>query len=290
MKLRMLMPRLLAALCFSTAAMAAEPAIDTTLTAAQIVEKNVAARGGLDAWRKIRTMGWVGHVETASAPGGELPFVLQFERPNKTRFAVDPQGQSSVRIFDGNEGWKLRRTNGGPPEALPYTAEEVKFAQDGQGIDGLLIDHDAKGISVVLDGADVVEGRSAYRLNVRLPSGAIHHVWIDAQTFLDVKSDRQFRSPKGFAGTVSMVYRNYQSVEGVQIPLTIESGGATSKATDKMVIDKISINPLLDANTFARPSMPLQRKKVIVDTRVPPPAGAASPRPLAARTANGDGH
>ena len=51
--------------CISSLAVAAA---EQGLTASQIVEKNVAARGGLDAWRKIQTMVWVGHIESAHAP------------------------------------------------------------------------------------------------------------------------------------------------------------------------------------------------------------------------------
>ncbi len=50
----------LLAACLALPVLAGEPDIAPGLTAAQIVEKNVAARGGLDAWRKIQTMAWVG--------------------------------------------------------------------------------------------------------------------------------------------------------------------------------------------------------------------------------------
>ena len=40
------------------------------LSAAQIVEKNIAVRGGLEAWHNIQTMVWIGHIETANAPLG----------------------------------------------------------------------------------------------------------------------------------------------------------------------------------------------------------------------------
>ena len=43
------------------------------LTAEQIVEKNVAARGGLEPWRKIETMVWVGHMERAGGPMASVP-------------------------------------------------------------------------------------------------------------------------------------------------------------------------------------------------------------------------
>jgi hypothetical protein len=261
--------------CVSTAAVANVPDVASELTAAQIIEKNVAARGGAEAWRKIQSMVWIGHIDRASAGAPSLPFVLEQKRPNKTRFEIKARDQIGVRIYDGAQGWKQRPASNGKPELQPFTAGELRFARDGLGIDGPLMDYQAKGIVATLDGTDEVEGRKSYRLNVRLPSGAIQHVWIDAQTFLEVKSDRQSRNASGQTGTVSVYYRDYRTMEGLQIPFTIESGAGTGKVTDKMMIDRISLNPPLDDRVFAKPNLPGQRNPASTDTRravQPPPS------------------
>ncbi len=241
--------------CISSLAAAAEPAAEQGLSADQIVEKNIAARGGLDAWRKIQTMVWVGHIEGAT-PVLDMPFALLQKRPNKTHFEIQAQNRISLRVYDGAHGWKLRPTGSGKPELQPFTAEELSFAHDGQGIDGPLMDYQTKGVVVALDGIDEVEGHKAYRLNVKLPSGASHHVWIDAKTFLDVKYDRESRNSFGMSGRLSVFYRNYKTIDGVQIPLMIESGGDNGKGTEKMVIDKVLLNPPLQDRLFAKPNIP----------------------------------
>lgn len=233
-------------------------------SAEEIIAKNVAARGGLDAWRKIQSMVWVGHIDSVHASQQDIPFVLEMKHPNKTRFEIKAQNQASVRIYDGTHGWKLRASASGKPDLQPYSAEELKFAKDDQVIGEPLVDYQARGISVALDGVDEVEGRRAYRLKVMQPSGASHHLWIDAETFLDVKSDRESRNAFGVSGKILVYYRNYTSIEGLQMPLLIESGGGEAKAPgkdtatamDKMVIHKIVLNPPLEDRVFARPSVP----------------------------------
>ncbi|WP_211462941.1 LolA-like protein [Collimonas silvisoli] len=243
--------------CVSTLACAEEPAAGPSsepgLSAAQIVEKNVAARGGADAWRKIQTMIWVGHVESANVVLPTLPFVLELKRPNKTRFEITALNQVAVRVYDGANGWKLRPSRNGKPDLQPYTADELKFAHEEQVIDGPLIDYQAKGIAVALDGLDEVEGHKAYRLSVRLPSGVSHHVWVDAETFLDLKYDRETHTALGHSATVSVFYRNYQKVEGLQIPATIETGVGTAQRKNKLVIEKIALNPPLEDWRFGKP-------------------------------------
>jgi hypothetical protein len=143
------------------------------LTAREIVAKNVKARGGLDAWRKVKTMVSIGHLETGNPSAPRVPFVMQQARPNKSRFEVHVHEKTSVRIFNGVEGWKLRPSRGVGSEPVAYTAEEIGAARDGPGIDGPLIDYQAKGIGIDFDGLDDLAGKKAYRLIVKLPSGAI---------------------------------------------------------------------------------------------------------------------
>jgi hypothetical protein len=249
---------------------AKEKARASALTAEQIVEKNVAARGGLDAWRKIDSMVWVGHMESADPTVPRLTFVLQQKRPNKTRFELSTLAEKSMRVFDGKAGWSIRPKRGGALDEQPYNPQDLAFAREAQGFDGPLIDYKAKGIAVELTGVEKVEGHKAYKLHVRLPSGNIHSVWIDAKTFLDVKYDRTSYGPTGSPVTVSVVYRNYQNIDGLQVPGTLEIGGdAKSPATARMVIDKMSLNPPLDDKLFGRPDAAHRKRAAFVDYTPP---------------------
>ncbi|MGF7001512.1 hypothetical protein [Paraburkholderia sp. GAS32] len=248
------------------------------LSADQIVEKNVTARGGLDAWRKIQTMVWVGHVDSANTPAEELPFALALKRPNKTRFEITVLNRRAVRMFDGKQGWKVSPSATGSGESRPYTMDELKSAHDEQVIDGLLIDHQAKGVDVTLEGIEKVDGHDAYRLGAKLPSGVTRHVWVDAQSFLDVKYDREVRGPRGPV-TVQVKYSDYKDVEGLQIPFTIESGVAAAGKSDKLTIEKVSLNPPLDDGMFTRPTSPGRRNSVSVNAEMSPPTLPALSRP-----------
>ena len=106
---------LAACLLIPPLAEAAERSAAPELSATQIIEKNAAARGGVDAWRKIKTMAWAGHVKSAAAPARNLPFLLEQKRPNSTRFEIMGANQRSVRIFDGSDGWKMLPDGKGPP-------------------------------------------------------------------------------------------------------------------------------------------------------------------------------
>ena len=244
---------------FVAVSLAAGRVSAAALSADEIVAKNLAAQGGLDAWRKVETMVWIGHIESAHAPMPGMQFKLEQKRPNKTRLQLSARGDKSVRVFDGVHGWKVRPSRG-RPEAQPYTPQELKFAKAAHGIDGPLIDCAAKGNSATLESVDEIAGRNAYHLNVRLATGGNEHVWIDTETYLDVRYDRMAEGPP--QRRVSVVYSDYRTVEGLQIPFLIQTGGGAGMTPDKMQIERVVLNAPLDDSTFGNPLAPHAPKRV----------------------------
>jgi hypothetical protein len=249
---------LVAALAVDAGATTPGPTIDLarprSLTASQIVDRNVAARGGIEAWRQARTMIWIGHLESAHAPDPRMGFVLAQMRPNKSRFELSSMNQKTWRIFDGEQGWKQRTDSDGRPDVQPFESQEVKFARQNLTIDAPLIDLDAHGERAELEGEEQLDGLPAYRLRVQLASGERRHVWVDAATFLDVRYDRTSYSSSGAAVTVIVRLRDFKSFGGLQIPTVIETGAPLKGGTpDRMVIEQVSINTPLDEQIFERP-------------------------------------
>jgi hypothetical protein len=230
-------------------------------TAAEVIERNVAARGGLDAWRKVDTMVWLGHLEHGGKETQRIPFVMTLKRPNLTRFELKEQFNQFTRIFDGAHGWKLRPGADGRPETKPFSPQEVNFARTEFVIDGPLVDFQTKGVTADLDGIDTVDGRKAYRLSLKLPNGGERKVWIDIKTNLDIRLDRPATNPLKPGAPVSVYYRDYADADGVQVARSIATGvnAGGTVAGDKLVIDRVLVNPKLDDGTFALPPTPMRR-------------------------------
>ena len=239
----------------TAAAVACEVGPAQNLTVEQIVEKNVAAHGGLEAWRRVQTMVWNGRVESGNPAAPIVQFVYEWKRPNKMRSEVTVEHEKTEHVFDGAVGWKVSASNTGTPALRRYSRSELRAARDAQGIEGLLIDHQARGIEVVLDGTDQIEGRSTYRLNVTLPSGARRRVWVDAQTFLEFKSEREPNPARGHVGPAPVYYRSYQRVDGLVVPRTIETEAHGASAAQTMVIEDVTLNLVLSDAHFEKPDV-----------------------------------
>ena len=257
--------------------------VSSPLSAAQIVDKNVAARGGLQAWRAVQTlslqgkMGAGGNKRAAlsvrmpnqngmvlpkrSVDETQLPFLMELKRPRKMRLELQFKGQTAVQVYDGSNGWKFRPyLNRNDVE--PYSQEELRIAANRGELDGPLMDYAAKGSHVELDGTETVEGHDTYRLKVSEKSGHTFHVWVDTKTFLEAKVEGQPRILDGTEHPVEVYYRDYRTVDGLQIPFVLEtrvlsvSKNAlglrdTPVPPEKIVIEKVVVNPKLEEKLFS---------------------------------------
>lgn len=262
------------------------------LSATEIVDRNIAARGGLPAWHAVQAMSWTGKMEAGTgdsnarsamyvansfsmhngkptpqaiaraeqvsekikaAPQTELPFVLDMKRPNKSRVELVFSGKTAVQVYDGKQGWKLRPyLNRNDYE--PFTAEETQSQAGLWDLDGPLIDFAAKGTKVEADGVEAVEGHDAYKLKVTLKSGRVEHVWVDAQSFLDVKVEGTPRRMDGKVRTVWVYQRDFRKVDGVLVPFVLETAVEGYPNTHKMALEKVTVNPKLDESLFTKPA------------------------------------
>ncbi len=246
---------LVALLSSALVGLTARTALPQALTADQIIEKNIAARGGLKAWREVQTMTLTGKMDAGSKKNVQLPFVMELRRPRMSRLEIDFAGKKALQVYDGSNGWKVRPYLG-RDEVEPYTASEMRIAAEQADIDGYLIDHEAKGIKVEVMGVDSVEGHNAYNLKLTMKDGQVRHLWVDAQSFLEVKIEDPQRRLDGTMHKVETYYRNYTSIGGLMIPFVLETAVEKVQPTRKITIETVAINPKFEQNAFAKPDLP----------------------------------
>jgi hypothetical protein len=273
---------------------AAEVQTGANLSAAAIVDKNVSARGGLQAWRAVHTMSFAGKMGAGgnrratlpvAAPDrrsveqviparpvdeAQLPFVMEMARPGKMRLELTFNGQKAIQVFDGTNGWKLRPfLNRRVVE--PFTTDEMKTASLQPDLDGPLVDYAAKGTKIELVGMEKVEDRDTYKLKLTTKNGHATHVWIDAQTFLEAKIEGQPRRLDGVYHPVEIYYRDYRQVNGLQVPYVLETKVLPVAQTaqgmrntpvppEKIIIDKVVVNPNLEESRFSKPEIGVASK------------------------------
>jgi outer membrane lipoprotein-sorting protein len=240
----------------ASAARAAEAKRPARLSAEQIVARNVEARGGLAAWRKVETLKISGEMDAGGTTDAKLPFVLSMKRPHKTRLEITFAGKNAVQVYDGTHGWKLRPFLN-RDDVDPFTPAEARSAASSAELDGPLVDYAKKGTRVVLAGAGKVEGKKAYELKLTLKSGEERFVWVDAKTFLEAKISGEPRKLDGRPHDVAIFYRDYRKVSGLKVPYVMETVVQGVKQRYKMTIKDVTVNPPLQDALFAKPTTAL---------------------------------
>ena len=253
--------------------MGADTASPAGMTAEQIIERNVTARGGLQAWRGVQTLSMSGKLEaggneSSTYPvqgvkrGGvqlpkrpaeqmQLPFRLESKRSRKLRLEIDFRGQTAIQTYDGTNGWKLRPYLN-RHEVEPFTADEMKAAAFQSDLDGPLVDYAAKGTKAELEGTEKVEGKDNYRLKLTFKDGQSQHVWVDAKTFLESKIEGTPRRLDGKYHPVEIYYREYKTVSGIVVPYVTETKVQGVKQTEKIEVEQVVVNPRVEDSRFAK--------------------------------------
>jgi hypothetical protein len=228
------------------------PELEKARAVDELVARNVAARGGAEAWQGVSSLRLTGLMDVGQDM--YLPYVLEQKRPNKMCLEFVFDGETAVQCSDGKMGWKIAPFRGRTtPE--PLTEAELRETTDSTDPYGLLFDHAARGLTVELLGREPVEGRDSFKLKVTLPQGAVRWMYLDAETALEVKLETM-RTVSGRERLVKTFYYDWQETDGLLIPRRQETLTVGDTEPHFLTVDSVTVNPPLDDARFAMPASP----------------------------------
>ena len=220
-------------------------------TVDEIIAKNIAAKGGMDKLKAVKTVRMTGRMTIG--PGIEAPVVMELQRPNTMRMDITVQGMTLSQGFDGAKAWILNPLQGSKvPQEM--SAEEKSMVEEQADIDGPLMDYKSKGHKAELLGKEKVEGSDAYKLKLTLKNGVIRTFYIDAEHFLEIKEESK-RTIRGTETDGETIYGDYKEVGGMMFPHSIDGGQKGNPQRQKLAVEKIEINVPLDATRFKMPEV-----------------------------------
>jgi outer membrane lipoprotein-sorting protein len=220
-------------------------------TADELVAKNIAAKGGMDKLKSVKSMRASGKM--VGMQGMEFPFVMTNKRPKSTKIEFTFQGMTGMQVYDGKTAWMSMPFAGKKePEVMP--AEQAKDMEEQADFDGPLVDYKTKGNTVELVGKEQVEGADAYNLKVTLKNGDVRNIYLDAETYLEIKVASK-RMVRGTEVEGESYLSDYKEVEGLMMPHVMENAQKGSAMRQKLVIEKVEINPVIDDSIFSMASV-----------------------------------
>jgi outer membrane lipoprotein-sorting protein len=216
----------------------------------EIIAKNVQARGGADKLKSVKSI--KSTATMSMGPGIEAPGTLIQKRPALARLEFTVQGLTAVQAYDGKNGWQIMPFMGKKDPEL-MSADEAKEIEENADLDGPLLDYKSKGHQVELQGKEKIEGTDAYKLKVTLKNGDVQTIYIDSDSFLDIKKVTK-RTVRGTEQEIESAIGDYKPVDGIMFPFAVESGIKGTDQKQKLTITKVELNVPADDSLFKMPS------------------------------------
>ena len=213
-----------------------------------IIAKNIAARGGMDRWRKVTTLRVTGMINDG---GTEITTLQENKRPAKVRSEFTIQGMTGIQAWDGTAGWQLMPFGGRRDPEL-VSSDDIKSLIEDADIEGPLVNWREKGHKVEYLGIESVDGTDAHKLRVTRRNGDLSYLYIDAEHYLEIRIE-SVRKVRGAEVESRTEVGNYETVEGLVIPFLYESGQKGNPFTQKLRITKVEVNVPIDDTRFAFP-------------------------------------
>jgi len=226
-------------------------------TADEIVEKHLAAMGGRAALSKLTSQVTSGTI-LVSAQGADIPGTIEISKkaPNLSRTLMKLDLSSvggSEMIVDQRCDGKAAFASNSLQGDREITGDQLQNMLNASFPSPLLAYKEAGG-KVEAQGTDTVGGRPVLALLYTPKAGPASRLFIDAETFLVVRSVTKINVPEA-GGEVEQRtdVGDYRAVGGVKTAFSVTVTGAAQ--TVVITFAKVEFNVPIDDAVFSRPGV-----------------------------------
>ncbi len=213
----------------------------------ELIERYLAALGGLETLRSIESIQLTGEVEMPSV-GMTMPITITNKRPamSHVRVEIPAMGAEVIQAYDGETAWENNPMGGGLQE---MTGDQARNMKEQADLDGFLVDYEAKGYAVHYVGEEEVNGSNTKKLRVMRPDSSEVFVFLDAESFLQVKMEAEGANPMtGAKAKVETFMSDFREVDGMMVPFAMKvvmDGQVFQVITFKEVKTNVEVDDLI---------------------------------------------
>ncbi|WP_254560705.1 outer membrane lipoprotein-sorting protein [Dyadobacter diqingensis] len=214
-------------------------------TVDEIVEKHVAAMGGLD---KLNAVSTLVTERSLAVQGMEIPTKTTLVVGKSLRSESTVMGNSMVQVVADSKGWMIRPTmmgGTGEPEDMP--ADQLKQTTSQLDPFGGLVNYKDKGNTVELIGKEKQDKKDVYHLKLTSKDGQVIDEFLDANTYLISKVKANMNGQDG-----EINFSDYKDYEGIKFASSMDITNP-QMGVMTFITNKVTINSKVDDNLFKKP-------------------------------------
>ena len=210
-------------------------------TVEEIVKKHNDAVGGLDAWKKVTSIKYVGSV---NANGQEIGVVKTIVAGKGSRSDIEVMGMKGFAIITPTAGWSFFPFGNGQTKPEPMTADDLKQSQDELDIMDELMTYTDKGAKIEYIGKDDVDGTECLKLKHTDKDAQVTTMYLDPTTYYIIRQVQKIKA-NGQEMDNTTTLGNFQKLpEGIVVPMSMSTGQGDVKIT------KVEVNTIKDDSIF----------------------------------------
>jgi hypothetical protein len=236
----------------------------------EIISNYVAARGGLDKIKSVKTERVTGTI--SFGPDAEGPFLVERERPLKMHMEISLSGQTLIRVYDGKSAGWIYNPFMPNPSVQPMSVYDLANIFDEADFDGPFIDYKEKGNKIEFVEKTEIVGKPAYKVKLISKNGEASFFYFDASTSLLLKWEGN-RKVEGKDVPWESFFRDFRDINGLKYPFLVESDAPGTQQTQKITAEKIEVNIPIENSLFEKPNLPAAATAPAV-----PPADTPKPQ------------
>jgi hypothetical protein len=224
-------------------------------TVDEVLDKSISALGGRAAFAKVKSRRTTGSI-TLATPAGDVAGTIEVTNaaPNKVRTVIKADltslGAGPLVIdqrFDGTQGYVLDSLQGN----RDITGDQLATMRNG-GFPHPFLTYKEQGIAAKLTGKEPVNGRDAYVVVFEPPSGSTVRQYIDATTYLPVRSVVKVSVPQ-LGQDIEQISdaSDFRDVDGLKVPFMLKVSSTVQNYT--VAVTTVEHNVAVEDSIFIKP-------------------------------------
>jgi len=237
----------------------------------EIIANYVAARGGLDKIKSVKTERVTGTI--SFGPDADGLFFVERMRPLKLHMEITLNGQTLIRVYDGKSAGWIYNPFTPNPSVQPMAENDLQNIIDEADFDGPFVDYKDKGNKIEFAGKQDILGKTANKLKLTNKSGDVSFFFFDVSNGLLLKWEGTRRIADKDVPWESF-FHDFREVNGLKYPFLIDSDAPGTDQTQRIIAEKIEVNLPMENTRFEKPAPPAS-----APAPAAPPAPASPPKP-----------
>lgn len=215
-----------------------EKALPDGLTAQKVIDKYIQEIGGVNRAKEIKSLKVI---YKAQAMGTELTMTVIKSTPKKSLLEISANGSTFQKVVSNGKEASISSMG----QAVPMDKGTVEKTIFESAIFPELALEEAMAKLVAIE---KVEGKDAYTVEYKLPSGFKSTYYYDVQSGLKVKQTESLETPQGTMVSATN-YSDYKEVDGVRFPQKIGQQQGPMNLTFELT--EIEVNPEVKDSLFS---------------------------------------